>query len=269
MKTTDFTKKPTAKKLKENFQKTFGQTLNLEKYTREQLEDFRNKMRTTMSQFEGTNKFNASLTDEAYQRNKYLLDILNTHLAETKSVNENVDQKKAAVIQSAFDMQNKVKNMLEDIGSMMTKTMVALSDDIKENMSPEASEQFTTLITPALQAGFDSLKSTRQVIEQGVAILTGESAGMPMIGSEPGAAAPAAGGVDALGAPGAAGAPAPEGELPVTPDLMNSAPEGDEFGASDAAAGGPEIAGRAKRESRIFRKPSLAESNNLMIKLSR
>jgi hypothetical protein len=33
------------------------------------------------------------------------------------------------------------------------------------------------------------------------------------------------------------------------PDTMNAG--GDEFGASDAAAGGPEAAGRALRESRL------------------
>jgi hypothetical protein len=48
---------------------------------------------------------------------------------------------------------------------------------------------------------------------------------------------------------------------------MNST---DEFGASDAAAGGPEAAGRAMRESRqqrIARK--LAESHSIMSKLAK
>jgi hypothetical protein len=50
------------------------------------------------------------------------------------------------------------------------------------------------------------------------------------------------------------------------PDAMN--PDiGDEFGAADAAAGGPEAAGRAMRESKFARR--LAESHSIMSKLAK
>jgi hypothetical protein len=58
---------------------------------------------------------------------------------------------------------------------------------------------------------------------------------------------------------------APEAE-PASPDAMNPA---DEFAASDAEAGGPEVAGRAKRESRIYTKPSLRESASILVSLAR
>jgi hypothetical protein len=47
------------------------------------------------------------------------------------------------------------------------------------------------------------------------------------------------------------------------PDMMNP----DEFGAADAAAGGPEASGREMRESKFARK--LAEGHSLMSKLAR
>ena len=55
------------------------------------------------------------------------------------------------------------------------------------------------------------------------------------------------------------------------PDAMNPAPAGgDEFGASDAAAGGPETAGRAMRESKEQRRArKLAEAHSLMAKLAK
>ena len=52
--------------------------------------------------------------------------------------------------------------------------------------------------------------------------------------------------------------------------MMNPEPAGDEFGASDAAAGGAETAGRAMRESKEQRRArKLAEAHSLMAKLAK
>jgi hypothetical protein len=60
-------------------------------------------------------------------------------------------------------------------------------------------------------------------------------------------------------------------ELPIEPGMEPAAPDemnaGDEFGASDAAAGGAEASGRQMRESKFARK--LAESHNIMAKLAK
>ena len=82
MKTTDFNSKLTSSKLKENIEKQFGANVNLTKYSREQLEDFRNKLRTKIFQQEGTSKLNDLLTNETYQKNKAMLELLNTRIKE-------------------------------------------------------------------------------------------------------------------------------------------------------------------------------------------
>lgn len=254
MKTTDFSREITSALLQESLDKRFNQRLNLEKYTMEQLEDFRNKIRTNLSQFEVHSKFNESMKNETYQRNKLILDILNAHISEseTRNVTEGVDQRQAAVIQAAVDMVNKIKNMMEDIGSMTTKSMVALNDDIREIMGNELAEQYTEMTTPALQTAMGALKQTRDALEQSVKLLSGDEMPDATIGADP----------MAMGMGGQEPVPAVAG-----PDTMNA--EEDDFAASDAAAGGPEIAGRMKRESREIRKPSLSESMRLMSKLAR
>jgi hypothetical protein len=145
-------------------------------------------------------------------------------------------------------MQNKIKNMLEDVGAMMTKTMVALADDIKDNIGADAAEQFGALVTPALEAAMQHLQGTRAAVEGGVGILTGQSPATT-IGAEP------------------------EAEMPMEPeaefDNDIEAEPTDDFAAADAAAGGPEVAGREKRESVQFRRPSITEANNLMFKLAK
>jgi hypothetical protein len=253
MKTTDFNRPVTAKFLSESFTKRYGSKINLERYTIEQLEDFRNKIRTKLSQMESMSRFNETVENSNYQRDKLILDVINQHLEERDaSINESLDPKQAGVVQAAIDMQNKIKNMLEDVGSMMTKTMVALADDIKDTIGDAQAEEFGAIVTPALQAAMDHLQGTRTAVEAGVGILTGQSA-PETIGAEPEADMSA--------------------EMPVEPttDFANDleADAGDDFAAADAAAGGADAAGREKRESVQYRKPSITEGNSLMYKLAR
>ncbi len=251
MKTTDFNKVVTSKLLNEHLAKNYGSKINLEKYTNEQLEDFRNKIRTKLSQIDSSGRFNETLENETYQRDKLILATINKYLEENtvSHINENVDPKQAGVVQAAIDMQNKVKNMLEDLGSMMTKTMVALSDDIKDTMGAEVAEQFTSTVTPALESAMQYLQGTRATIEQGVGYLTGDTT-PDTIGAEPE--------MDQEF----------DNDIEADPNL-DSEESGDDFAAADAAAGGPEVAGREKRESITFRKPSITEGNTLMFKLSK
>lgn len=261
MKSTDFNKPITSKSLNESLSKSYGSKLNLERYTNEQLENFRNKIRTELFQTQSKSGFNETLANEDYNRNKLVLDIINTHLSERfedtpVQIGESIDTKQAGVIQASIDMQNKIKNMLEDIGSMMTKTMVALADDIKETIGADQAEQFGAVVTPALEAAMQHLQGTRTAVEQGVAILTGE-------GVEPiGAPDPE---LDALNAQ----PPMDDMDADLAGNDIEAGMPADNFSTSDAEAGGPEVAGRMKRESRTFRKPSITEANNLMFKLAR
>jgi YD repeat-containing protein len=82
MKTKDFTTKMTSARLAENLEKQFSSRVNLTKYNREQLEDIRNKLRTRIFQQEGVSKFNELLTNETYQKDKAMLELLNTRIKE-------------------------------------------------------------------------------------------------------------------------------------------------------------------------------------------
>ena len=82
MKTTDFNKPKTSIMLEENLEKQFDTRVNLEKYDREQLEDIRNKLRTRIFQQEGSSKFNNLLANETYQKDKAMLELLNTRIKE-------------------------------------------------------------------------------------------------------------------------------------------------------------------------------------------
>jgi hypothetical protein len=82
MKTTEFNQQPTAAALNESMFKKFGSRINFEKYTREQLEDYRNLLRTKIDQTESGAGFNDLLANENYQKDKYMLGVLNTRIKE-------------------------------------------------------------------------------------------------------------------------------------------------------------------------------------------
>jgi len=82
MKTIDLNKPVTANQLNENMFKKFGVKVNFDKYTREELENYRNLLRTKIFQVEQSTGFNASLTDDTYQKDKYMVNLLNTKIKE-------------------------------------------------------------------------------------------------------------------------------------------------------------------------------------------
>ena len=82
MDTKDFFTKLNSRKISENIEKQFGSRVNLTNYTREQLEDYRNKLRTKVFQQENQAGFNELLANEAYHKTKAMLDLLNTRIKE-------------------------------------------------------------------------------------------------------------------------------------------------------------------------------------------
>ena len=82
MDTKDFVKPVTSDTVKDNLEKQFGVRLVIGKYTSEQLEDMRNKLRTRIFQHESTAKYNDLLTNETYQKEQAMLQLLNTRIKE-------------------------------------------------------------------------------------------------------------------------------------------------------------------------------------------
>jgi predicted transposase YdaD len=82
MKTTDLTTPISSTKLNENMYKKFGVKVKFENYSREQLEDYRNLLRTKLHQHEAKSNFNDLLTNEAYQKDKALVNLLNQKIKE-------------------------------------------------------------------------------------------------------------------------------------------------------------------------------------------
>lgn len=180
------------------------------------------------------------------------------HKQNVKVVNESVlkllaedEEGKAKTITAGADMVNDFTSWMTRIGQYQTKSMIELADTIRANFGQGEAEQFKSAVAPALETALNTLTQCREEISNAVAVLAGEAPAADAMGGDMG------------GDMGMAGSE----EIPdAGMDSMNG---GDEFGASDAAAGGEEIAGRAQRESRELFARKLSEAHSIIGRLAK
>ena len=142
-------------------------------------------------------------------------------------------EESATLVMAAKDMVDRVTGWMEDTAEMQTESMLELGDKIRDEMGSEQSEQFINTVKPALENLYTVFETTREALSGGVAIVTGEGA------------------PETMGTDAEAPAEDPEAEMEPTVDADAGAeePVADEFGASEPATGGEEVADREKRES--------------------
>lgn len=233
----EFSKPVTSAKLNESLARKFGTRIDVAKFTTEQLQDARNKLRTKLSQIQTTESFNA-VQNEEYQKNKLFLDVLNAAIDERKlgesrqrTVNEGAEDT-AEIVMAAKDMVDRVTGWMEDTAEMETESMLELADAIRDEMGSEKSEQFTNSVRPALEALYSAMEQTRTALTTGVGMLTGEQEPVDTIGAD-----------DEM-------EPVDDLDVDVDADAADLDVDiDDEFGAADAATGGEELGGRERRES--------------------
>ena len=299
MQSFELTKPVNSTTLLNQFESRFGQTMNLEGLTKENLEDLANSVRTKIHTITDNLHFGKELNDNEYQKSQMMLDILNQSIKEYGGAQMDPQAKAAAqgmsaqnklengqaltpderktvakvlpkemakmpkgtgkmvasegveeqseLILAAKDMMDKVTGYLEDLATMKTEGMLELSDRIRDEMGAEKSDAFLQKIQPAIEQAESTLSQTRQDLDAGVRILTGEEQSTDSIGTDT-----------------------------LDTDTMNTDTdldslenpeadaEADEFGATDAEAGGTEPEGREQRES----KEVFEQSNRILAKLA-
>ena len=287
MKSLDLTKPITTESLLKEFESRFNMTMDLSQFNEEELQDYANHVRTKIHEITQNTHFGQELTNDGYQKNQMMLDIINQAIQERKlaeyggsmsndpmtkgattaiSAKTKLDkgqaldqdekkvvsrliqkegvEEQSELILAAKDMMDKVTSFLEDLASMKTEGALELVDRIRDEMGAEKADAFLQKIQPAIEQAEATLTTTRQELDNGVRILTGEE-----VASDP------------MGADDTMDMDTTDADLD---DLGTDDLESDEFGASDAEAGGTEPEGREQRES----KEVFEASNRLFSKLA-
>jgi hypothetical protein len=155
---------------------------------------------------------------------------LNRWISENRQLNESEMGKSEAIL-AAKDMVDSIQDMIEDVSKMQNEQMPALIDTIRDQIGSEQADQFKGAVGQVLSSILQQLTDAREQTDNAARNLAGEgSPDMGMGGGMPGGD---------MGAPmpGAAPGMGPESEMDM----------GDEFAATDAAAGGEADLGREKR----------------------
>ena len=299
MNSLELTKPLTTESLLKEFESRFNMTMDLSKFNEEELQDYANHVRTKIHEITQNTHFGQELKNSNYQKNQMMLDIINQEVNQRKlgeyggdmgtsiigkatdqikdklskgqavspadrkaaamamkteiskmpkgtgtmqGVKEGVEEQSELIL-AAKDMMDKVTSFLEDLASMKTEGMLELADRIRDEMGAEKADAFLQKIQPAIEQAETTLTTTRQELDNGVRILTGEEVASEPMGAD-----------DTM-------------DMDTDLDSLDSEvddTETDEFGASDAEAGGTEPEGREQRES----KEVFETSNRLYGKLA-
>jgi hypothetical protein len=232
MKLQELGTKPTARRMNKINESRFGFRVNYDHMS----VDKARKMRSSLDESLGVIRRNYGI-HKAEQNPKYM-ELLMVREGLTRWLEERSERVlseselgKSEAILAAKDVVDTIQDMLEDIGRMQNEQMPALMDTIRDQIGSEQADAFSGAITPLLQNLYQNIQSAREGADKAARGLAGEQVEQPM-GMAGGA--PGMSGAPGMGAPGA-------------PDMGSDLDQGDEFGATDAAAGGAEDLGREPR----------------------
>ena len=139
MKTNDLNTIINATMLNENMYKKFGVKINFDKYTREELENYRNLLRTKVNQLESNANFNELLSNESYQKNKFVMGVLNQKIKEMLGEGKKVD-KFVKNVEKSEEKSGKSKKKATDI-AWATANKKGMLDNknkkVKEGSKPD------------------------------------------------------------------------------------------------------------------------------------
>lgn len=133
MKLNDFNAALTAKRLNESALKQFGQHIDFENFTLEELYDARNKLRTVVHQLEQTSQYNEIFENEEYQKTKLFLSVLNA------AINERSD---------ALHLTNKEKEVIKRVAEGKIE-MSSLPKLLQEKAKSKAQQKFMGMVYAA------------------------------------------------------------------------------------------------------------------------
>lgn len=246
MKLTDMTGKPSLKKLNKVTESRFGFAIDYNAITLPKANAMRNKIMETVSAIRKSSAIHTA------EKNPQYLEMLIVYEGLSRWIDAYKDQQsrrklkegelgQAEAILAAKDMVDTVQDMIEKVGKMQNEQLPALIDSIRDQIGSEQADGFKGSVGQVLTSLSSTLGQTREQLDGAARALTGEGAAQPMD------MAGGMGGDEMAGDPGMDAGMGGEEDIAMPSFGPNGEEETDEFGASDAAAGGPEELGRERR----------------------
>jgi hypothetical protein len=235
MKLQELATRPTSRKINRINETRFGFSIDYDALTIRKARALSSALSENLTKLKQSFGVHTAEKNPKYMELIMVREGLNRWIDENRPLTESEIAKSGAIL-AAKDIVDSFQDMLEDISKMQNEQMPALLDTIRDQIGQPQADSFKGTLTPLLQELVGSLQQARETADAAARTLAGEQVAAPM--GMPGADPMAAGGMP----------PAPGGDMGAAPDMGSDLDAGgDEFAATDAAAGGDESLGRAKR----------------------
>ena len=150
------------------------------------------------------------------------------------------DLDQAELVLAAKDMVDRIQKMAENLAEMQVEELMPLVDAMKEHFGPDIAQVFNSSVEATLQQALDTIKATREGVDNAVLALTGEAPVQSDMGSMPGPGM----GIDA------------EPEMDV--------PSEEDFGGDEAMAGDVPAIGREMKPESVSTS-ALAQAKKILM----
>jgi len=244
MKLDALTPKKSSKTLQKMLESRFNLYLNLDTLQKDSATGMLQRATSNMQKLK-ENYGSLAVQKPKYIKQRLIAETLRAYLNEGNFgyVFES-DTDEAEVVLAAQNMVDKITGFLEDVGEMQNQQLLPVVDQIRASMGEDQASAYQQQVENALSSCLDALKKTREELVSAQGIVTGTST--PDMGADMGTDLPTD---DDMGA-----------DLDLDADLdiedgdndvdaeIDLDIDDDEFGASPAATGDLELAGREKRE---------------------
>ena len=222
---------PSSRKMNHLMESRFGFTLDYSRLTYSKAQQLTNMISENLSRIRHSYGIHKAERNPKYMELLMMRESLGRWMAENQQLMEGEMGRSEAIL-AAKDMVDSIQDMVEKVSKMQVEQLPALIDTIRDQIGMAEADQFK-------QSMSDLLLNISQAL--GEARETADTSARALAGEEGATMAPAGLGADTMA--GDLEAPPALGE----PSDMDADMAPDEFGATDAEAGGEEPLGRPKR----------------------
>ena len=220
----------TAKRINKINESRFGFGIDYNKLTVGKAQQLSRALGENLNQLRRSFGVHTAEKNPKYMELLMVREGLNRWVEEHRQLTESEMGKSEAIL-AAKDMVDSIQDMIEDVSKMQNEQMPALIDTIRDQIGSEQADSFKGAVGSVLSNILQQLTGAREQTDNAARNLAGE--GTPDMGM-------GGAGMDGMG-----------GEMPGAAPAMGEPSDldmgGDEFAATDAAAGGEADLGREKR----------------------
>lgn len=230
----DISPRATAQKMNRIMESRFGFAIDYSNLSMDKASRLNRSLTENINRIRKSYGVHTAEKNPKYMELLMVREALGKWIAERRQLTEGELGKSEAIL-AAKDMVDSIQDMLEKVSKMQVEQMPALIDTIRDQIGNDQADNFKNTVGNLLSSMVDQLTQAREQADGAARSLAGEG---PMAGA------------GTMAMPGAA--PAGGMGAPAGGDMGGASTEldqlaGDSFGATDAAAGGPEALGREKR----------------------